>query len=119
MKRRRPVKRILAVLCLLIAVAPGAGFAAPRSTSPPSPPLPLPPEPPAQPPLAQLAPVPDASLQPPINEAQQGVTVSPELYSRQQRYFRGDGYLKGSTNDPLDARRAQLVPGVSVSVPLQ
>jgi hypothetical protein len=84
-----------------------------------APELPLPPTPPAQPPAAHLAPVPDLGVEAPVPPVRDGVSLSPELFSRYQRYFRGDGFPQGTTNESIDARRYLLVPGLKLSVPLQ
>jgi hypothetical protein len=84
-----------------------------------APELPLPPVPPAHPPVTHPAPVPDLGIEAPAPPARDGVSVSPELFSRYQRYFRGDGFPQGTTNEAIDARRYLLVPGLKLSVPLQ
>lgn len=114
--RRAGLPLLLGLLLVLPAAAAVPGASAARAASPE---LPLPPVPPANPPVVHPAPVPDLGIEAPAPPARDGVSVSPELFSRYQRYFRGDGFPQGTTNEAIDSRRYLLVPGIKLSVPLQ
>lgn len=107
------------LLGLVLALPVAAAVPGLSAASAAAPELPLPPVPPEHPPVTHPAPVPDLGIEAPAPPAREGVSISPELFSRYQRYFRGDGFPQGTTNEAIDARRYLLVPGLKLSVPLQ
>lgn len=100
---------MIARTALLVLVAMAGSAMAQR--------LPVPPIPPANPPPADLAPVPNRNILPPIAEPG-GVRVRPEVFSA-TRPDASAGFMPGSRYQPSDERRPLQTPGLRLTVPLQ
>ena len=114
---RRSVLPLLALP--LLAASPGQKPLSLVVPLPRSPALPLPPKPPAvaAPSAYQPAPLPNRGLNAPLARSDDTATsLAPTLFTNKDTY-RGEGFIKGSTAQAEQDRRARPTPGFSLVMP--